>query len=47
MTKFIMKYLIMNHNFYKSKLSIFHEVNLLKEHIYVNKATSLTFDILK
>ena len=40
-----MKYLNTNQNFYKSKLLIFHEFNFLKEHIYVNKATSLTFDI--
>ena len=29
---------------YKSKLPLFHEFNFLKEHTYVNKATSLTFD---
>ena len=25
---------------YKSKLPLFHEFNFLKEHIYVNRATS-------
>ena len=34
--KFVMKY--------KSKYPLFNEFNFLKEYIYVNKATSVTFD---
>ena len=38
-------YELLNYNFHKSKLPLFREFNFLKEHIYVNKATSLTCDI--
>ena len=45
-----MKYLIMNQNFLKIKLSLFHvfgrlhEFSFLGLHIYVNKATLLMLD---
>ena len=50
--KFLIKYLKnRSHNFYKTKLLLFHvycewyEFNFLKNHIYVNEKTLLIFDI--
>ena len=47
--KFLMKYLTMNQNVYKSKLPLFHvfrgshEFNFLKKYICVNKTTLVIF----
>ena len=45
MCREVICYEMLNYNFHKSKLPLFHEFNFLKEHIYVNKAASLTCDI--
>ena len=41
----VMKYLIVNQNIYKSKLSPLHKFNFLKKHVYVHKAALQIFDI--
>ena len=40
-----MKYLIMNQNFYKSKLQLFCEFTFLKKDIYGSKGRLWIFDI--
>ena len=43
----VMKYLITNRNYHKSKLALFREFNfLMNKDIYVNKGTLWIFDIV-